>query len=351
MKKLFLSMLLTIFIGSYKTAAENLSEITDMVYEMAKGDGHLYVALYSGVADYDIQANKITITYLPDSLSNIRSIDCYKGKVCIGLRNGHVFQLQNGKYEYIGATRDNLVNKLRFDSNGNMYVAARHLFKKTDNGWDMYSMPRSEIASSYGIYSMAIGSNGDLWLGGKLLFGGVYKYSDGQISAIDEDYTGTVTSLACDGTGNVLAGTQNKGVRIYQNDTLTASYTTSNSNLKSDDFLETAIDENGTMWCGSSYLYKYENGDFVEYAMPEGVKTTHIMPYNSTLYLGTTKGLYYFTDGKIDIVNMQPTSIELTNQCQHLNQQAFTLQGIKTEEKDIRQGAVYIKNGKKIINR
>lgn len=349
MKKLFLSMLLTIFIGSYKTAAENLSEITDMVYEMAKGDGHLYVALYSGVVDYDIRANKMTVTYLPDSLSNIRSIDCYKGKVCIGLLNGHVFQLQNGKYEYIGATRDNLVNVLRFDSNGNMYVAARHLFKKTDTDWEMYSLPRSEIASSYGIYSMAAGGMGDLWLGGKLLFGGVYKYSDGQISSIDEDYTGIVTSLACDGMGNVLAGTSNKGVRLYQNGTLIANYTTSNSKLESNNSLETAIDENGTLWCGSSCLYKYENGDFVVYSMPENVNINNIMPYNGMLYLGTNKGLYYFVDGKIDIVNIQLSGINTSKLTKKHKTSVYTIQGIRTKEEFIKQGDIYIKNGQKIV--
>ena len=73
------------------------------------------------------------------------------------------------------------------------------------------------------------------------------------------------------------------------------------------------------------------------------------MPYNGMLYLGTNKGLYYFVDGKIDIVNIQLSGINTSKLTKTHKTSVYTIQGIRTKEEFIKQGDIYIKNGQKIV--
>lgn len=346
--KKVLMALLSFFAISGAYAQE--PEFTDPVYDMVKDGHHLYAATKSGVIEYDAEKKSYSIVTLPDSLANesLRSVDCKNGEVYVGLYNGHVFKLNGSDYEYIGIVADKRLNKLRLDNDGNLYACARSLYKKTSDGWAQYKLPDSESSSTLSIYDACIDKDGAMWLAGRVLLGGAYKFDGDKITLI-VDNTGYAISVAADNAGKVWIGSMTKGLYLVENDTQTSNFTTSNSSLKEREISAICTDADGTMWCGTKYLHRYANGEFTAYPMPDGSSINSLVAIDGIVYIGTNSGIYAFANGEISKLNLGTNAIKNTNSVSTKTEGAYTLQGIKLDNDMLRRGNVYIQNGKKIL--
>ena len=349
MKKIFLFASLMVCLGICGTHAQEIA-FTDPVYDMVKDGHHLYAATKSGVVCYDAEKKSYSVATLPDSLAdeNLRSVDCKNGEVYVGLYNGHVLKLNGNDYEYVGTVPDKILHKLRLDNDSNLYACARSLYKKTDEGWTQYKLPDSEISSTLSIYDACVDKDGAMWLAGRVLLGGAYRYDGEKISLILE-IMGYAISVAADDAGKVWFGSMTKGLYLVENGTQTNNFTMTNSSLKEREIAAICTDADGTMWCGRNYLHHYADGDFTAYPMPADVAINSLVAIDGIVYIGTNSGIYTFANGEISKLKFRTNAIKNTTSVSTQNNGAYTLQGIKLNNDMLRSGNVYIQNGKKIV--
>jgi PAS domain S-box-containing protein len=317
-------------------------------------DGYIWIGTKGGVARFDGVLFKIFDDSDADQLRENEIWALEEGddsSLWIGTYGGGLSQLKNGKFT-IYSTRDglvgNAVTELCKDKEGNIWIATdQGLSRFKDGRFTNYTMKDGLTNNS--IRALYCDSDGTVWIGTNK--GGVHKFKDGKISteSIDGLDSRTVVEEFCKNELGLWIATS-RGVfrwkdgksKRYTSDqglSATVTYTIYEDTQKniwvgdmtgldkydraSDSFSITqpassvyAIysDREGNLWVGDNNngLSRLRQGLFTSYTQQDGLAddntATVLQDNRGTVWIGSSKGLNRFSDGKFSLSTLKGSS-------------------------------------------
>ncbi len=188
---------------------------------------------------------------------------------------------------------DNFGFSVVVDSSKKIWFGNNSISSYADSIWTTFSSAQTNVSF---ICALVLDKTGNLWCGS---LSGLSKY-DGKNWTFFSDYPGgMVQALAFDSNGVLWIGARFGGLVSFDGYIWT-SYTTSNSNLPSDDINSIYIDTNGIKWLGTNGggLVKFDNVNWTVYNKSNSGICSDYISYvtidkNNGLWIGSGYDRFY----------------------------------------------------------
>lgn len=282
----------------------------------------LWIGTYFGGVNYVAPTTRLFSHFNNDNSSlfaNMVSVfaPASEGNVWIGSDDAGVFHWNRKTNEFTSLRRHPLVSGSAYKNihallqDGSLLFVGMYLggldivdlktgkLKNYTLGQDI----RSLYASS--VYEVYRDSYGDIWIG---TTGGLNRYcpETDDFERIFEVHPADVDCIVEDNRGYLWAGTTNKG--IFRLDRKTGKWnqylsdsadTFGEARLPSHSVVTAECDSDGNFWIGTDggglLRFNYEADKFIKEPLPPTIRVVNkIISHNGRLWLGTSKGLYYY---------------------------------------------------------
>lgn len=274
--------------------------------------GNTWIGTYDGVAKFDGQDWTI---FKPDNSSlidnDITSLVVDKNDIVwIGTRNKGINIYDGKNWSVFDTTNsiltENLINTIYIDENNNKFIIPSKggIFKYNNGRWSKFDLPNT----IYNIRDIDEDNRGNLWFAS---YGGILKFDGSQYTIFNEDNSGLpgngVEAIAVDNDGNIWAGSSFLPSSYYLvkfNGSDWVQYNTNSSFSYITDYpiYSIAVDSNNAKWITTQEgIVKYKNNNWEQFnidnsSIPSNKVYKIIVDKFNNKWMGTSDGLAKYDD-------------------------------------------------------
>ena len=314
-------------------------------------DGYLWLATYGGLARFDGVRFTVFDVGNTEGLKSNRITELFEdreGSLWIGTEMGGVSRLKDGKFtaytkrdglpdDNFGAimqdrrgdlwmcsgdglvrrsgeqftvytTRDGLpsvvINSVTEDQAGNVWVGTPKGVTRISAEGKFTVFTTADGLPHNNVQSVFAARDGKIWVG---TYDGIASFDGERFStytAINELSTEIIKTLAEDSEGNLLIGTEGKGLYRMSRDGRVMNYTKIDG-LSDSEARAVFEDAEGNLWVGTAIggLNRLKRGKVISYTREDGLPSDSVVPITEdakgSLWIGTNcGGLVRFSDGR-----------------------------------------------------
>lgn len=314
MKQKFITALLFLQFCFLSVVGQPSLSDAGSVYDICVDGQRAWIAGSNGLLSYDAVNGLRQETVIPEEWTKGRSwsVATADGTVYVGMYHGRIGRVTTNGLEEVAVLPDgDICSDLHAVAGGALFAGGRKLYRVKAGVAEPYTLPGSELQSSYQINDICDDGSSNLWIGARLNTDGVFRFREGALTKVS-DKTGHVSRLAPDGKGGVWAVVSKMGSGLYHfaSDGSVAWHEPSADGLVDAQSQCVAVDGNGMVWSGRTTLSGYDGTSWRHAALPEGRAAGCMVALGSKLLVGTAQGVMVF-DG-LSFTDVPSTVIDLS---------------------------------------